>query len=389
MDNFIYHAPTRIVFGRNTVSQTGAELAAHNVRRTLLVTGGSAAMRTGAYAQVTASLDGAGVMHTLFSGVTPNPSLDLVEKGIAAAHAFAADSVLAIGGGSVIDCAKAIAAGVFLEDYWAQVETRRPVTQALPVFTVLTLSGTGSEMNEKAVITNEPLARKWSLSGLCLCPRVSIIDPQLQSSVPWHLTAAGGIDAMTHVMENYFRGRTARAATGYFQEETTLQLCEGILRAIIMSLDELQRDGSDYTARANLAWAASWGLNGLSGSGLSGGDWTSHALEHALSGLHPQVPHGEGLAVIFPSWMEQVCHSVPDIFTRFARTIWGVSTAEEGVAATRQAFSRWGAPDRLSRWNIPASDIPRMVQNALSYRALGRIVPLSAEDVTSIYTRVL
>ncbi|MFV0423604.1 iron-containing alcohol dehydrogenase [Oleidesulfovibrio sp.] len=389
MDSFVYHAPTRIVFGKDTVDRTGTELAAYAVKHVLLVTGGSSAKRTGAYDRVLASLKEAGIGHTPFEGVTPNPSLELVESGIDAARACKAKGVLAIGGGSVIDCAKAIAAGVYLDDYWAVVETRKPVTQALPVFTVLTLSGTGSEMNERAIITNEPLAKKWSLNGLCLCPKVSIIDPQLQAGLPWRLTASGGIDAMTHVMEYYFRGRLADAQTGYFHEETTLQICEGLLRSLILSLDELQKDGANYSARANLAWAACWGLNGLSGSGLSGGDWTSHALEHAVSGMYPAVPHGEGLAVLFPSWMEEVYDKVPDIFTRFARNVWGVDSPQQGLEATRAAFARWGAPQRLSHWNIPESAIPDMVKNAFAYRALGRLTPLSYDDVMRIFMRVL
>ncbi len=400
MDNFNFCAPTRVVFGRDTIPTMGGHIAAHGVGRVLLVFGGGSVRHNGAYDAVTASLRDAGILWEEYWGVHPNPSLDQVNAGIEQARAFGAEAVLAVGGGSVIDCGKAIAVGVHLEDYWAFVETRKPAVRSLPVFVVLTLSGTGSEMNEKAVITNEPEAKKWSISGICMSPKVTIIDPTVQAGVPWHLTATGGIDAMTHVMENYFRGRLANPETGFFHEEASLQINEGLLRTLARSLDALQQDNGNYSARASLAWAACWGLNGLTVAGLSGGDWTSHALEHALSGLYPHIPHGAGLAVLFPSWMEEVYGAAPDIFARFAREVWGVSfdpgsevsvlaAALAGVVATRKAFSGWGAPDNLSHWGVTEADIPVMVRNAFSYRALGRLVPLDNEQVTRIYRRVL
>lgn len=411
MDGFTFCAPTKVVFGRDTIPSVGGHIAEHGVSRVLLVFGGGSVRRNGVYDAVTASLRAAGVAWEEFWGVQPNPSLAQVEAGVDKARAYGAQGVLAVGGGSVIDCGKAIAAGCFLDDYWTYVETRKLLQKALPVFTVLTLSGTGTEMNEKAVITNEPEAKKWSVSGLCICPRVTIIDPQVQADVPWHLTMTGGIDAMTHVMENYFRGRLADAATGFFHEETTLQLNEGLLRGIVQSLNVLQRDPAHYGARASLAWAACWGLNGLTVAGLSGGDWTSHALEHALSGRYPHIPHGAGLAVLFPSWMEEVCDVAPAVFARFARTVWGVgqsggeaagvagamdadpqamlALAREGVAATRRAFAAWGAPADLSHWGVTAEDVPEMVRSAFGYRALGRLVPLNEEQVTRIFMRVL
>lgn len=400
MDNFTFCAPTKILFGRNTIPAIAPQITAHGVQRLLVVFGGGSARRNGVYDSITNALHEAGIVWEEFWGVKPNPSLEQVNAGIARARAFEAQGVLAVGGGSVIDCGKAIAAGVYLDDYWAFVETRKPVERALPVFAVLTLSGTSSEMNEKAVITNEPEAKKWSISGLCLAPKVSVIDPQVQMELPWKLTATGGIDAMTHVMENYFRGRPANPESGFFREETQLQINEALLRSIVASLNELQANPASHEARANLAWAACWGLNGMTVAGLSGGDWTSHALEHALSGLFPHIPHGEGLAVLFPSWMEEVHSFAPDIFARFARNVWGIqhdskddvsvlAAAREGIAATRNAFSGWGAPKDLSHWGVTAEHVPVMVRNAFSYRALGRLVPLNGEQVTRIFTRVL
>lgn len=400
MDNFTYCAPTRILFGKGTIPAIAPHISAHGVQRLLLVFGGGSARRNGVYDALTAALRAAGILWDEFWGVKPNPSLEQVNAGIAKARVFDAQGVLAVGGGSVIDCGKAIAAGVHLDDYWTFVETRKPAERALPVFAVLTLSGTSSEMNDKAVITNEAEAKKWSIGGQCLAPKVTAIDPQVQATLPWSLTASSGIDAMTHVMENYFRGRPATAGNSFFREETQLQINEALLRSIVLSLNALQKDSASYDARANLAWAACWGLNGMSVAGLSSGDWTSHALEHALSGLFPHIPHGAGLAVLFPSWMEEVYTFAPDIFARFARNVWGIScnpadpasvleAADKGVTATRAAFSGWGAPDNLSHWGVREEHIPVMVQNAYSYRALGRLVPLNEEQVTRIYKRVL
>lgn len=400
MDNFTYCAPTRILFGKGTIPAIAPHISAYNVQRLLLVFGGGSARRNGVYDALTAALRDAGILWDEFWGVKPNPSLEQVNAGIAKARAFGAQGVLAVGGGSVIDCGKAIAAGVHLDDYWTFVETRKPAERALPVFAVLTLSGTSSEMNDKAVITNEAEAKKWSIGGQCLAPKVTAIDPQVQATLPWSLTASSGIDAMTHVMENYFRGRSGTNGTGLFREETQLQINEALLRSLVLSLNALQKDSASYDARANLAWAACWGLNGMSVAGLSSGDWTSHALEHALSGLFPHIPHGAGLAVLFPSWMEEVYPFAPDIFARFARNVWGIScdpanaasvleAAQQGVAATRAAFSGWGAPDNLSHWGVREEHVPVMVQNAYSYRALGRLVPLNEEQVTRIYKRVL
>ncbi len=387
MDAFTYHMPTRIVFGPGTIARAGDELIACGVTHALLVTGSDSIFRNGAYDRIVESLQAKNISYTLFSGILPNPSLQQVEAGIHAAQACNADGVLAVGGGSVLDCAKAIAAGVYLKDYWATVEKRTPVEHALPLVTVVTLSGTGSEMNGKAVITNEALAKKWSLTTPS--PKASIIDPLLQTALPWNLTLAGGIDAMTHVMENYFCARLAHGHVDFFHEEATLHLCEGLLRTIIRALDCLQQKPAHEVARANLAWAAGWGLNGLTEAGFAYTDWTAHALEHALSAFYPAIPHGEGLAVLFPPWMEEVCDKEPHIFTRFARAVWQTDSPRQGVAALRGAFMRWGAPTRLAHWHVRRADVPRMVQNAQAYRSLGRLGTLQTGDLERIFNRVL
>ncbi|SIN99940.1 iron-containing alcohol dehydrogenase [Halodesulfovibrio marinisediminis] len=388
MDAFTYSAPTQVIFGQDAVDLIGWHIV-KEASSVLLVLGGGSARNNGAYEATIRSLQEAGVDWTEFWGIKPNPSLDQIEAGINIARKASVGAVLGVGGGSVIDAAKAIAAGVYLDDYWERVESRKTVERSLPVYTVVTLSGTGSEMNGKAVITNERMQKKWSLGGHCMIPKVTAIDPLYQVQTPWKITAGSGIDAMTHIMENYFRGRIADKRTGYFNEETTLNICEGLLISLINSLHSLHHDPSNYEARANLAWASCLSLNGLTGCGLSGGDWTSHALEHALSGRFPHIPHGEGLAVIFPSWMQQVCAKAPEIFNRFAATVWGQDTIQGGIDATRAAFSSWGAPSRLSGWGVTEEDVPHLVDSAFAYRDLGRIAPLSKDDVAEIFMRIL
>lgn len=389
MDSFSFVNPTEIVFGQGTIPTIGKHIAERDIRSVLLVCGTGSIRHNGVYDEVCKGLREQNIRWEEYWGVEPNPSLEQVEEGVRIARDAAVQGVLAVGGGSVMDCGKAIAAGYYLEDYWAQVESRQPVEQALPVFVICTLSGTGSEMNHKAVITNVPEAKKWSLGGRCMFPKVAVIDPAIQVGLPWHLTAGGGIDAMTHVMENYFSGRLANERSGYFYQESTLQLNEGLLRALRTSIDELQEDPECYAARANLAWSACLSLNGLTMAGLGGGDWTSHALEHALSGMFPHIPHSEGLAVLFPSWMEQVAEHVPEVFVRYAKVIWGEETIMDGINATRRAFTEWGAPACLSHWGVRVEHIPDLVRNAFAYRDLGRIVPLDEEAVTAIFSRVL
>ena len=375
MENFTFHNPTRIIFGKDAVGQIGGVIKEAGFRRVLLVAGGGSIRKNGVYDTVARSLKEAGLTWAEAWGVRPNPVLTKAREIIAQAQKEKVDAVLAVGGGSVIDTAKSVAAGVFLPDLWAAFERQVEVTRALPIFVVLTMSGTGSEMNPLAVLTHEEDLKKWVLRSPALFPAASIIDPTVQQSLPWHQTVNGAIDAMTHVMEFYFLGTW---------EETTLALDESLMRTIIKMTHLLQQNPLGYEARANLAWAASLGLNGLTGVGLLEGDFATHRLETAMSAVFPEIAHGAGLGVLFPAWILYMQDHNPATFARWAREVWGAGSVEEGVARMRRTFQGWDAPVTLEELGVSEADIPAIVAAALKVGVLGRLKELTPEDLAAI-----
>ena len=375
MDNFTFHNPTRIIFGKNTVGQIGGVVKEAGVQRLLLIAGGGSIKRNGVYEAVSKSLQEAGLFWVEVWGVQPNPVLTKAHEIIALAKEEGVDAVLAVGGGSVVDTAKAVAAGVFLPDIWAAFARQVEVAKALPIFVVLTMSGTGSEMNPLAVLTHEAEVKKWVLRSPKLFPTATIIDPAVQLSLPWQQTVHGAIDALTHVMEFYFLGS---------QEETTLALDEALMRTIISMTHKLQRNPFDYQARANLAWAASLALNGFSGLGLREGDFASHHIETAMSAVFPEIAHGAGMGVLFPAWILYVQEHNPATFARWARQVWRVGNIAEAVQRMRRTFRGWGAPITLSELGVREADIPAIVAAAQKVGVLGKLKELTREDIVSI-----
>lgn len=403
MKDFIYHNPTEVRFGRGVVAALGERVRTSGLERVVIVTGGTSARRCGALGDATGALEAAGVDWTLCEGVRPNPDLEGVLATVATLGATGAGGLVAIGGGSVMDTAKAAAVcALHGGDPWEPFTRRTTAERALPVFTVPTLSGTGAEMNGTAVVTNMGLRRKWSLRGPT--PVAAFLDPSYQRDVPWSLAVGCAVDAMTHVLEFSVVGTpvTIESVDGdagvpqasqpdaagqpFFEEETVLAQNEALLRSIVRAVEVLRRDSTHYAARASLAWAAGLGLCGLTGVGLGGGSWVSHALEHAVSGNFPQVPHGPALAVLFPCWMEEVAAEHGPMFDRLARQVWGVTGGLEGIAAMRATFARWGAPQSLGVWGVGAEAVPSLVQAALEYpRPLG----LAPERVERIFRKAL
>jgi alcohol dehydrogenase YqhD (iron-dependent ADH family) len=375
MDNFIFYNPTRIIFGKETIGQIGGVIKEAGWRRVLLVAGGGSIKKNGVYDAVVRSLTEAGVAWAEAWGVRPNPVLDKAQEIINLAKAEQVDAVLAVGGGSVIDTAKAVAAGVFLQDLWAAFERQVEVTKALPIFVVLTMSGTGSEMDPLAVLTHEAEVKKWVLRSPALFPQTSIIDPTVQFSLPWHQTVNGAIDALTHVMEFYFLGTW---------EETTLALDEALMRTIISMTHQLRQNPVSYEARANLAWAASLALNGLTGVGLREGDFATHRIETAMSAVFPEIAHGAGLGVLFPAWILQMKDYNPPTFARWAKNVWGADRVEAAVDLMRRTFQGWEAPITLGELGVSESDIPAIVEAARKTGSLGRLKELTAADIAAI-----
>jgi len=374
MINFTFNTPTKVFFGVGRIKEIGSEIKKSNVKKVLLVAGGGSIKKNGVYDNVIASLQEQGIDWVELWGVVPNPVLSKVVEGISLAKESGVDGVLAVGGGSVIDTAKAIASGIYLDDVWASFLGKEKIKQALPIFVVLTISATGSECNGNFVITNEGTKQKLGNHSPLVYPKVSIIDPSVQRTLPWNQTANGACDALAHIMESYFSGGG---------NETTLYVDEALTKAIIDATDKLMLNEDDLEARANLAWAATLALNGVSAAQLKG-DWASHDIEHAISALHPQVAHGAGLAVVFPAWITYVWKENEPTFRRWARNVWDTDDVLTAVERLKSTYKRWGLPISLRELNLEKSEIPAIAQNATQLGKLGTVKELTQEDVEKI-----
>ncbi|MDY0189551.1 MAG: iron-containing alcohol dehydrogenase [Desulfuromonas sp.] len=362
MQSFVFHNPTKIVFGANTASQVGKNAARYG-KKGLLVYGRDSIKRTGVHAQVTTALNAAGVKVVEHGGVKSNPVLSHVQAGIELAKAEQVDVIIAVGGGSVLDESKAIAAGaMYSGDVWDFFCDKAQVQQALPLVTVLTLAATGSEMNSGGVVTNEATQQKFNIGSPHLFPKVSILDPTLTYSVPLDYTAYSAVDAISHLLEGYFTSAdTATALQDRF--------VEGLVQTIIESTEKILLKPDDADARATMMWAATWALNGLSTAGIGVYSFPNHMIEHSLSALY-DVAHGAGLAIVMPAWMAYSAERQPAKFAQFAQRVFGCSAADEqqlaqaGVAALKQWFAKIGSPVTLAQANVPQSDIPAIADNA-------------------------
>ena len=377
MEAFSFHNPTKILFGKGQIPRLGKELQKDGVKRLLLIAGEGSIRRNGLYTAVLSSLSAAGISPIEGWGVSPNPRLDKVYELIFLARENEIDAVLGVGGGSVIDTAKAVAAGYYLEDIWSAFQGKATIQKALPIYSVLSLSGTGSEMNGNAVITNTDTQQKWGLGSRHLYPQLSILDPSYQSTLSFRQTASGAMDAIAHILEYFFADSRAKV---------TLAMNAAILKSIVEMTDRLQADGNDYEARANLAWASTMALNGMSEIGLIGGDWACHAIEHAFSALHPAIAHGEGLAVLFPAWIGFVSVRKPELFSAWAREVWDDLSINRSLHLFRQKLSQWGLPSSLRDLSIKEEELPRLVEIVFSCGAteIGGIYKLNQADLKSL-----
>lgn len=377
MEAFSFHNPTKILFGKGQVPHLGKAMQKDGIRRPLLIAGEGSIRRNGLYDAVIFGLSAAGITPTEGWGVRPNPRLDKVHELIALARENEVDAILGVGGGSVIDTAKAVAAGYYLEDIWSAFQGTVTIEKALPIYSVLSLSGTGSEMNGNAVITNTATQQKWGIGSRHLYPRLSILDPSFQSSLSFRQTASGAMDAIAHILEYFFADGRAKV---------TLAMNAAILKTIVEMTDRLQVDAADYEARANLAWASTMALNGMSEIGLIGGDWACHAIEHAFSALHPQIAHGEGLAVIFPAWIGFVSMRKPELFCNWAREVWGELNINRALHLFRQKLGKWEMPTSLRDLSLKEEDLPRLVELVFfsGVQEIGGIYKLNQADLKSL-----
>lgn len=383
MNNFVFHNPTKLIFGQGTERLAGAE-ASRFGNRVLLHYGGDSVRRNGAYASVMQSLGEAGLTVAELSGVKPNPRLSLVREGIRLCREERIDVILAVGGGSVIDSAKAIAAGVAYDgDVWDFFEKKAEIDAALPLGTVLTLPAAGSESNGTSVITSELGGYKLSVTHPALAPAFSILNPEFTFTLPPAETAAGCADMMSHVFERYFT-RTEHVLF-------TDQLCEATLRTIIRLLPVVLEEPRHYKARAEIMWAGTIAHNGLLGTGREE-DWASHLIAHELGALY-DIAHGAALSIVFPAWMKHVYRSDLERFYQYAVEVWDVApdgdrerVALEGIGRTERFFREAGLPVRLSEAGIDGSRIAEIARRCCSKPTgtIGNYAKLAAGDIANI-----
>lgn len=381
MENFVFHNETKLIFGKGTIEKVGEEIKAAGFKKVLMLCGGGSIKKNGVYDQTVESLRKNGVEWVEVWGVKPNPVLSKVHEAIEVARKEKVQAILGVGGGSVIDSAKAVAAGVLYDgDIWDAFIGKYRVEKALPVFAILTISATGTEMNGNAVVTNENTLEKFAMSSKAVYPRVSIIDPSVQSTLPREQTVNGAVDAIAHILEYYFDGSDSLVQN---------ELSEGLIRTIMSCTEKLLQDPTDYEARANFAWSATLALNGLTAAGRRGGDWACHRIEHSLSALY-DIAHGAGLAIVFPAWMKYVWKEKPEQFIRFSKKIFSVQSdgdvaALEGIEAFKSWLKKIGAPVSLKDVNIAASDLDKIVENVFRRdESFGRLKKLERSDVRKI-----
>lgn len=387
MHDFVYYTPTKIIFGKNTEPQCGGLVTALKCRKVLIHYGGQSALRSGLVDRIKASLEAAGLAYTTLGGVVPNPRLSLIREGIELARGEGVDFVLAVGGGSVIDSAKAIAYGAANEgDVWDYYMGKRKPNACLPVGCVVTIAAAGSEMSSSTVVTNEENGFKRSCKTDMARPAFAIMNPELTLTLPAFQTACGCVDILMHTMERYF-GHGSNM-------DITDSISEGLLRTVMHHATVLHNDPANYGSRAEVMWAGSLSHNGLTGCGSDGGDWATHMIEHELSGMF-DVAHGAGLSAIWGSWARHVLPNRPDRFALFAERVMGVARAESdtatglrGIEVMEDFFRSLNMPTSLKELDLAPTDaqLAEMAEKALVGKShIGSVKKLLPPDIVAIF----
>lgn len=388
MENFIFYTPTKYIFGRGAEDKIGEEALNAGMSRVLIVYGGQSAVKSGLLEKITSLLSESGIEFFTLGGIKPNPTDDRVYEGIEICRREGLRALIAIGGGSVIDTAKAIAAGVDYDgDFWDFFMGKK-VEQALPIGVVLTIPAAGSEGSGNAVITKIDGMHKISIrTDYALRPKFSLLNPELTFTLPSYQTASGIADMMAHIMERYFSMTTG--------VEITDRVAEGVLKAIIEEGPKVIDDPENYDARANIMWSGTLAHNGICGTGRVE-DWTSHAMEHEISAVYG-VTHGAGLAVIFPAWMTFMADHNPAKIAQFGRRVFNIThtndkaAALEGIMMLKAFFGRIGLPVTFAELGVENPDIPLLVKKLHEDKGeiIGGYYRLSAPDTEAIYRLAL
>ncbi|EXM40428.1 iron-containing alcohol dehydrogenase [Ruminococcus albus] len=384
MNNFNFYSPTEFVFGKDRENECGTYVKKFGGSKVLIHYGGNSAKKSGLLDRVKKSLENSGIAYCELGGVQPNPRDGLVYKGIELCRKENIDFILAVGGGSVIDSSKAIAAGVPYDgDFWDFYSGKR-IEKALPVGTVLTIAAAGSEGSGDSVITKEDGMFKRGAGSDALRPKFSVMNPELTQTLPAYQTACGATDIMAHVFERYFTNTT--------EVEITDRLCEAVLMTMVKETPRVIADPNNYEARANIMWAGMVAHNNIVGVGREQ-DWNSHGIEHELSALY-DCAHGAGLAVIMPAWMEFVYKHNIMRFCQMAVRVFGCNmdfenpenTAIAGIKAFRRFLHDIGMPINFAELGAKEEDIPALTEKlGLGDGKTGGFVHLSSEDVSQIY----
>lgn len=389
MNDFNYYAPTKVVFGKGAEQNVGKLVKEQNCKKVLIHYGSGSARRSGLLDRIEAIFEKEGIAYTELGGVVPNPRLSLVYEGIGLCKKENVDLILAVGGGSVIDSAKAIGYGVANEgDVWDFFDFKRKPTACLPIGTVLTIAAAGSEMSGSCVITKEEGGMKRGCTTDYSRLKFAVLNPELTMTLPPYQTACGCTDILMHTMERYFNHSE--------NMELTDGISEALMRTVIRNAKILVKEPENYDARAEVMWAGSLSHNGLTGCGTDGGDWATHKLEHELGGMF-DVAHGAGLAAIWGSWARYVCGERIDRFVQFAERVMDVTpqeteqkTAEAGIAAMEDFYREIKMPTSLAELGIAPTDeqIRELAEkcNAAVRGNLGKVKHLNVEDMIAIYT---
>ena len=390
MDNFEFVSPTRFIFGRGVENQVGAKLAERGARKALLHYGGRSAIKSGLIDRVKASLEAAGVGYVELGGVRPNPEIGLVREGVALCKAEGVDWILAVGGGSVIDSAKAVALGAFYDgDVWDFFAEGKPAGKVLPIACVLTIPAAGSEASMNTVVSNDELQRKAGYGSDAIRPELAFMNPELTFTLPAYQTAAGATDMFAHLLERFFDETPAVPVTD--------NLNLSLMKTVRAEAPRVLADPENYDARANIMWAGMLCHQGYAGCGRHE-DWATHGLEHELSALNPAITHGAGLAVMFPAWMTYVHGENPERFAFYGREVFGLAPtgdveadAMNAIEATRSFFASLGMPTTLAELDVHEDDIEKMIPTLEENQGevFGSFKKLTMDDARAIYRLAL
>ena len=372
MNDFTYYNPTKIEFGKGKEKNIGTYIKEAGFDSVLLVYGTGSIKKSALYDDTIISLQNAGIKYEELSGVVSNPLLSKVHNGIKIVKEKNIQAVLGVGGGSVADSAKAIAVGAkYNGDVWDFFIQKAQITEALPVFTIMTLAATASEMNGNSVVMNEETKQKYSIASVLLNPVVSIINPELMATVSKEYLAYSAVDAIAHSIEVYF--------TASSHPKFNSRIVESIVKTIMETTEILIDNPDDYEARGEFAWAATQALNGLTPAGTLGGNFPNHLIEHALSALY-NVAHGAGLSVVIPAWMKWYKNQNLSQFEHFSKEIFGLDSADAGINALESWFAKIGSPITLTQAGIPKESINKLAQNASKMGELWGMSDIYNED---------